>query len=553
MDLNILSIGAANALRTGNIALDMALSSLICLLIPFVFNFLTTNGKDFFIQIYKYLTSKGSGMVERHISTSEFRGHYGDLRNDDRNHILHKAILLFIKSRGTNWLEDNMRADVTLLDTQKDSDSEDSDDEEERPLSYMERQLRRLQITSMPLDEDQVEVEPGLFFRRGVDSEESEDDKKKTKQKTTTITLMCNGENANQRIDEFIEKAYTHYQKIVSSKANNKRYMLTPNASSSSSSSNNNDNNNNKCSMVFTKYALSEDKTFESLFLPQKKDLLGLLDDFTAKRGKFGIKGFPQKLGILLHGPPGTGKTSLIKAIAQYTQRHIVSIPLKRVKTNQQLMELMFGCEFMCQGDDMPIRLAFKKLVFVMEDVDAASDIVHRRDQKQSNRSSSRRRGASPPASTSAKSARGPPGLGVEDFCGGGDIMLGPDMPKWFEPDDELDLAGLLNALDGVVDCPGRIVVMTTNHPEKLDPALIRPGRINMKLHLGKLRVEEAVQLVEHYFGTLTDECRAHLKKIFPNGVFSPAEVEELCAEHHAVDGFVEALKNLNKIPNTLG
>ncbi len=38
--------------------------------------------------------------------------------------------------------------------------------------------------------------------------------------------------------------------------------------------------------------------------------------------------------------------------------------------------------------------------------------------------------------------------------------------------------------LDGVVDCPNRIVVLTTNHPEKLDPALIRPGRINKKVRL---------------------------------------------------------------------
>lgn len=42
--------------------------------------------------------------------------------------------------------------------------------------------------------------------------------------------------------------------------------------------------------------------------------------------------------------------------------------------------------------------------------------------------------------------------------------------------------AGLLNVLDGVVDTPNRIVIMTTNHPEKLDPALIRPGRINKKV-----------------------------------------------------------------------
>lgn len=44
---------------------------------------------------------------------------------------------------------------------------------------------------------------------------------------------------------------------------------------------------------------------------------------------------------------------------------------------------------------------------------------------------------------------------------------------------DTLNLAGLLNVLDGVVDTPGRLLVLSTNHPEVLDPALIRPGRIN--------------------------------------------------------------------------
>ncbi|CAN0389181.1 unnamed protein product, partial [Ectocarpus sp. 13 AM-2016] len=47
---------------------------------------------------------------------------------------------------------------------------------------------------------------------------------------------------------------------------------------------------------------------------------------------------------------------------------------------------------------------------------------------------------------------------------------------------------GLLNVLDGVVDTPGRIVIMTTNHPESLDAALIRPGRIDKKIYLGYMK-----------------------------------------------------------------
>ena len=66
-------------------------------------------------------------------------------------------------------------------------------------------------------------------------------------------------------------------------------------------------------------------------------------------RGKFEIPGFPNKLGILLDGPLGTGKTSLIKALAIYLKRHIVSVSLEKVKTNQdfsgQILQHLFAAK----------------------------------------------------------------------------------------------------------------------------------------------------------------------------------------------------------------
>jgi midasin (ATPase involved in ribosome maturation) len=80
--------------------------------------------------------------------------------------------------------------------------------------------------------------------------------------------------------------------------------------------------------------------------------------------------------------PPGTGKTSLIKAVAEYTGRHIVNIPLGRIKTNEELTQLFFSGQFKVEGQYYPQKLGFKDVIFVMEDVDAASKVVQRRDGK---------------------------------------------------------------------------------------------------------------------------------------------------------------------------
>jgi mitochondrial chaperone BCS1 len=74
---------------------------------------------------------------------------------------------------------------------------------------------------------------------------------------------------------------------------------------------------------------------------------------------------------------------------------------------------------------------------------------------------------------------------------GGASMGMGIGGYKVEDKSDKLNLSGMLNVLDGVVDCPNRIVVMTSNHPEKLDPALIRPGRVNLKLYLGYIELPE--------------------------------------------------------------
>jgi len=117
---------------------------------------------------------------------------------------------------------------------------------------------------------------------------------------------------------------------------------------------------------------------------------------------------------------------------------------------------------------------------------------------------------------------------------------------------DSLNLSGLLNVLDGVVDTPDRILIMTSNHPEKLDPALIRPGRIDKKLMLGYMQGDDVCNMLEHYFQLSLEECqKERIRSAISGDVTSsglalnltPAQVEQFAAEHDDIEDMISALE----------
>ena len=140
---------------------------------------------------------------------------------------------------------------------------------------------------------------------------------------------------------------------------------------------------------------------------------------------------------------------------------------------------------------------------------------------------------------------------------GGADApaIVGPVSSASALKKDKLNLSGLLNVLDGVVDTPERIVVMTTNHPEILDPALIRPGRIDQKLLLGYMNARNVIEMIKHYFQLGDDGLDFDLAKRVREAIvgsdakgvpalnLTPAQVEQLSAEHDDVQSMVEALE----------
>jgi len=462
---------------------------------------------------------------------------------ESRNNILQKAIMLYIGEMKNIKLPESI---VSLMAVKEKGTF--NDDSWEMEYGNTAEQLQGYSVNTLPPEEVWIELRPGLKFMQSIEEEEG-DSKKKVTKLEIIYTFKASGKDAEKRIDDFIQEAYDWYLARMRATEDKGRYLYVLVRTPPAPSSGGEGEGDKTPSRVYKRYKLSDAKNFSCLFFKEKQMLLKLLQHFQDKTDKYAIQGYPHKLGLLLHGPPGTGKTSLIKAMAQHTGRSVVSIPLARIETNQELMDIVFDQSFSVKGEDMPVKLSFKDIIFVMEDVDAASPVVHSRKSDQDEDPS-----------------------GTDDDIGDDAVMLGPAAPgetdmmmamlsslvvsdpmnykgsKYMSRNDKLDLSGLLNVLDGVVDCPNRILIMTTNHPEKLDPALIRPGRIDKILYLGYLQAPEAKEMVEHYFQEpLTEERWKRLESIMasPPGVadMTPAEVEQLCAEYDEVDEFLDALE----------
>ncbi|OWZ16570.1 hypothetical protein PHMEG_0009625 [Phytophthora megakarya] len=472
---------------------------------------------------------KTSDLVLREIKAITRYGQYYvlDEHENRHGHILQKAIaahladVLQLRGKGVRYemvereLDDVTQEKLNLVSKRTSDYWYDDDDD-----ANMYEELNRLRIASLPKLHEWVEVEKGIYFQQYLENPDDEErgrdtPVRKTKEITMVYAFKSYERGASKKIDKFINDAFAKYQLLELLKLANdkKRYMYVQAVQEAKPSGEGETEDGDKSTpaVAYKRYALSGEKSFKNLFFDEKQQLLQLLDSFMTRSGKFAIKGFPYKLGLLLHGPPGTGKTSLIKAVAQYTKRHIVTISLGKVKTNQELMNALFDLRFAVEGVDLPVNMTFEDVVFVMEDIDCAASVVMARENKPEASRRQRKR------STSSAS-------------------------------DKLNLSGLLNVLDGVIDCPGRIVIMTTNHPEKLDPALIRPGRVNKKLMLGYMNVVQVQNMVEYYFAT---SCTPTQQKTLRDALektnkrVTPAAVEALCSEHDDVDDVLEAFRHL--------
>ena len=213
-------------------------------------------------------------------------------------------------------------------------------------------------------------------------------------------------------------------------------------------------------------------------------------------------KGVPYTLGILVSGPPGSGKTSCIKAIANTTKRHIINISLNQFTTKTQLRNLFYDDKILIEKGNQfeQLTIPCEKRIYVLEDIDCLTDVVMDRALKDQKKKE-------------------------EEMLNKHSKTKDVDEQKLESTSEELNLSFVLNLFDGVLETPGRILIMSSNYPEKIDKALIRPGRIDINITFGycsKNTIQEIV--VANY-----DITKSIIETLdFADNEYTPAEVSQI-------------------------
>ncbi|XP_042496496.1 AAA-ATPase ASD, mitochondrial-like isoform X2 [Macadamia integrifolia] len=248
---------------------------------------------------------------------------------------------------------------------------------------------------------------------------------------------------------------------------------------------------------VWSHVVFEHPATFQTLAMePQKKkEIMDDLINFSKSKDYYKKIGKSRKRGYLLYGPPGTGKSSMIAAMANLLDYDIYDVELTAVKDNTELRKLLIETS--------------SKSIIVIEDIDCSLDLTGQRKKKEEMEKEKKEgegEGEGDPATAVKKEAE-----------------------KGKDKESKVTLSGLLNFIDGLWSACGgeRLIVFTTNYVEKLDPALIRRGRMDKHIEMSYCSFEGFKVLAKNYLDLDSHPLFETIHGLIDETQITPADVAE--------------------------
>ena len=270
-------------------------------------------------------------------------------------------------------------------------------------------------------------------------------------------------------LQTWVDEKVAAYKEHLRHTTNDKQLFITARAAKTNESG----GKKKKSSICIESVNWESAITFENSYFQEMDTVLKKIDFFLNNKAWYQAKGIPYNLGILLYGEPGCGKTRFIKQLMNHTKRHGIDIKLNDGMDFHDLQHLIYNEDL----DETHI-IPQDQRVLIFEDIDALGEVVKERSTGQQ------------------------PAMDKQTACdtSNNDIKIISSLLKLTNENKNNNLSYLLNMLDGIHECSGRILIMTTNKVDVLDKALIRPGRIDIKLHFKKCSAYDVTKMIEKFW-----------------------------------------------------
>ena len=326
-----------------------------------------------------------------------------------------------------------------------------------------------------------------------------------------------------EELRSFIKKIEYNYTIKIQNKLGDRLYYFND---ISTGKINKHEYNKMPPNVSFTMKPFFTNRQFKNVIGHESKLIEKRVNFFKQNQKWYNDKGIPYTLGLLLSGPPGGGKTSTIKCVANEMKRHIINIKLHKYVTKTQMENLFFNdiIHVVQNGKTEQFVIPIYNRIFVFEDIDCQeNDIVLERKEFESYEKTD------------------------------GFLSLDGNLPKKDKEEKEkeeifsnekLSLSCLLNILDGILEAPGRIIIMTTNHPKLLDKALIRPGRIDLICEFTNCTNIMIVEFIEKFYDISLEQTHLDVIMKLKEHTYSPAEITKIMFENF--DSHDKCIQQLN-------
>jgi hypothetical protein len=351
--------------------------------------------------------------------------------------------------------------------------------------------------------------------------------------KRFTYVLYMTGKQNMKLLHEFVDRCVATYRKT---KETNQQMIYEYLASETDEDGNS--------EMQFSSFLFKSNKWLDrNIFFENRQKFCESVRNFpcmsfeesatrpkTAAELEYEYRGRTFKNAILLHGPPGCGKTSVIKGILNETKRHGVVVQWSRITTCKEFSQLFRSLTI--NGT----KRSLGELCYIFEDFDANRlEILKRRN------------GISTPPIDACMMDIDVDLLEMQTEdpkSAASEKKKKLALPR---KDDELTLDYVLNVFDGVIELYGALIIFTTNAKlETFDPALIRPGRIDTIIEMKPCNHAIIHEIIAHHF-RLETTCGLDIETI-PEYVLTPSDVETACMNCATANAAVLQLQSKQNI-----